>query len=107
MARDNLVGRKAARITSRDDLAVAQHGDAIGDPRQLFHPMRDVDDTDARRAQARESMSKSRSISRSVSAAVGSSMTMMRADARERFGDLDELLLADRELRNRHVERQL
>ena len=50
---------------------------------------------------------KSFSISRSDSAAVGSSITMNPRVARQRFGDFDELLLADGEPRNGNVQRQL
>ena len=56
---------------------------------------------------SRLTMPKRRSISRSLSAAVGSSITMMRALLREHLGDLDDLLLADRERRRGYVERQV
>ena len=83
------------------------HRDAVGDARQLFHAMRDVDDADAGRACSRAMMREE-----ALDLAVGErGGRLVHHDdprvARERFGDFDELLLPDREPRDRHVERQL
>ena len=39
-----------------DGLAVAQHGDAIGDRENFFEPVRDVDDADLLRLEARDDL---------------------------------------------------
>ena len=95
--------RARARVSI--DRAVAQDRDAIGDPRQLFEPVRDVDEADAALVQVREQREQ-RSISRSVSAAVGSSMTIMRAWRASALAISMSCCCADRETLGRHVERQ-
>ena len=57
-----------------DHLAVAHDRDAVGDPRDLVEPVRDVEDGDPSRLELPDRRSNRPSISRSVSVAVGSSM---------------------------------
>jgi hypothetical protein len=46
---DQIVGRHLRHRTRFDGLTVAQHGDAVGDARQLLEPVRDVDERDVLR----------------------------------------------------------
>ena len=87
-----------ARRRRGDGLAVAQHGDAVGDGGDLLEAVRDVDDAHAFGRAAAAMTRKRRSTSRSVSDAVGSSMMSDPArSAPDRLGDLDDLLLGHAE----------
>ena len=71
-------GRRLGERRSHDRPAVLQHGHPVGDRLDLRHPVRDVDDRDPC-ALSRRTSSSSRVASTRSSAAVGSSMTRMRA----------------------------
>ena len=80
-----------------DVAAVAHHRDALAEREDLVEP---VGDEEHRRALARSVCGRRRRGGRprsAVSAAVGSSMTITRASSRERLGDLDDLLVGDRQ----------
>ena len=79
-----------------DPAAVTQHGDTVAVAQNFGHAVRDVDDRHAVGLQPAISANRS-SVSRSDSAAVGSSITRMRAFWLTRLGDLDHLLLRDAE----------
>ena len=84
--------------------SVAHHRDAVGDSRELFHPMRDIDDADPSASQHRNDGKKPFDL------AIGERRRRLVHDddargSRQDLSDLDELLLADGELGDGHVER--
>ena len=90
-------------VQRRAGLAVAQDRDAVGDRQHLVEPVRDIDDRRIRARAASSTIRNSRLDSSPVSAAVGSSMTKMRAGAvrvlEEGGRDLDEHSVAGRQFR--------
>ena len=93
----------SARGDRRLGNAVAQHGDAVGNPQDLIDAMRDVDDAAAAPLELADDAETAARLPRWLSAAVGSSMTKRRAGAdassRKVDGDLDDHAVADREAR--------
>ena len=90
--------RRSVPASSRvqHEPAVAQHGHPLAEREDLLEPVRDEE----HRGPGSRSVSttpNSRSTSTAESAAVGSSITITPRIERERLGDLDELLLGDRE----------
>ena len=97
---------EAAELAGRrgrlHEQAVSQHRHVSAMREHLLEEVRDVDD---RRSTVAEFAGRSRAAARAsspVSAAVGSSMTISLARARERPQDLDLLLLRDPECPHRH-----
>ena len=86
------------RLTS-----VAKHRDAVRDALELVDPVRDVDDSDAARLEPRDEAEQN------LRLAIRQRSRRLIQDenpqvAAHRLGDLDKLLLAARQLRNRPVE---
>jgi hypothetical protein len=79
------------------DLAVTQYGDVIADPHQLFQPVRDIDDGDTLRLQFRDDLEEDFDFGRRQRRGrlVHDQDTGIE---RHRLGDLDQLLLADRQV---------
>ena len=80
----------------RDGLAVAQHGDAIGDGKDLLEAVRDVDDADAVRLEQRDDAEQA------LDLALGQRRRRLVHDddlrvGADRLGDLDDLLLGHAE----------
>ena len=88
-----------SRSTVSTTPAVLEHRDPVREREHLAQPVGDVEDPDADAPAAAGCASNSASTSPcGDSAAVGSSMTRMRASTRQRLGDLDHLLLSDRQV---------
>ena len=93
---DQIVGRHLRHRARLDRLAVAQHGHAVGDARQLLEPVRDVDERDALRLELRDEREQRGDL------AVGQRRgRLVHHDqprlAHQALRDLGELLLGDRQ----------
>ena len=96
MAPTTSPGVVSATFMRRDVLAVAQHGDAVAIVEDLRHAMRDVDDRDALGGQ------RAHDLEQDLRLALGQRGGRLVEDQhaaveRQRLGDLDQLLLRDRE----------
>ena len=85
-SRPTIIRMSCSRLTSaivarRDRDAVAQHGDAVGDHRQLLEPVRDVDHARRRCSRSSRTTRNRLSVSSFDSDAVGSSRIRTRASA--------------------------
>ena len=94
---DDLVAGRLGHRAGVDVAPVAHHGDAVGDQRQLFQPVRDVDDADAAVAELADDAEQF------LDLRLGERGGRLIHDEhfgveRQRLGDLDHLLLGDGEI---------
>jgi hypothetical protein len=79
------------------DLSIPEHGDVVADPHQLLEPVRNVDDRHPLRLQLPDDLEKDVHLRRRK----GRRRLVENKDAgieRDRLGDLDQLLLANRQV---------
>src|SRR5690606_30185944 len=94
--RDDLPGGHLVRHAGPDQLAVLQHGDALGDLADLVQPMTDVNEGDAALLQGANALEQRLDLG----GREGGGRFVHHHDTgieRERFRDLDRLLLGDRQ----------
>ena len=93
---DEVVGGQAGQLARQHEAPVAQDGHALAEREDLLEPVRDEEDGDARLAQRRRDAEQALDLDRRQGGGRLVHHDHPRVE-RQRLGDLDELLLGDRE----------
>ncbi|MGF6842381.1 hypothetical protein QF001_006276 [Paraburkholderia youngii] len=99
---DDLLARQIRHRVDMHEAAVAQHRDPFGHPRQLFEPMRDIDEPDAARLQPPDLLEQQIDLARGQHR--GRLVEYQHAAVADQVaGDLDHLLMTDTEFADQRV----